>query len=102
VEIHKIRPNANQPRKEFDPEALKELAASIKKYGVLQPLLVSKVERQSEKGIDVEYELIAGERRWRASQIAELPHVPVIIKDQFDENRIRLEVALVENVQRED
>jgi ParB family chromosome partitioning protein len=102
IEINKIRPNENQPRREFDSEALSELSASIKKYGILQPLLVSKIETETERGLDVEYELIAGERRWRAAKLAGLPHVPVIVKDNFDEDRIKLEVALVENVQRED
>ena len=102
VEVHKIKPNPNQPRKDTDKEGLKELATSIKKYGVLQPLLVSKIEHETDKGLEVEYELIAGERRWRAAQIASLPHVPVIIKNNFDESRLKLEVALVENLQRKD
>lgn len=102
VEINKLRPNPTQPRRDFDKESLKELASSIKKYGILQPLLVSKVEIENDRGMDVQYELIAGERRWRAAQIANLPHVPVIIKNDFDENRLKLEVALVENLQRED
>ncbi|MEX1064198.1 MAG: ParB/RepB/Spo0J family partition protein [Candidatus Paceibacterota bacterium] len=102
IEINKIRPNANQPRRDFDNGGLKELAASIKKYGILQPLLVSKLEEETDRGLNVEYELIAGERRWRAAKMANLPHVPVIVKDNFDESRLKLEVALVENVQRED
>ena len=102
VEVNKIRPNPNQPRRDFDLAALKELAASIKKHGVLQPILVSKVEQETEKGMDVDYELIAGERRWRAAQLAGLPHIPVIVKDDMDENKLKLEVALVENLQRED
>ncbi len=102
IEVNKIRPNANQPRRDFDDGGLKELATSIKKYGILQPLLVSKLEEETDRGLNVEYELIAGERRWRAAKIASLPVVPVIIKDNFDEGRLKLEVALVENVQRED
>lgn len=102
IEINKIRPNSNQPRQDFDKEGLKELASSIKKYGILQPLLVSKTEQETERGLDVSYEIIAGERRWRAAKIAGLPHVPAIVKDNFDENRLKLEVALVENLQRED
>jgi ParB family chromosome partitioning protein len=102
IEVNKIRPNSNQPRRDFDGEGLKELASSIKKYGVLQPLLVSKIERETDRGLEVEYELIAGERRLRASRLAGLPHVPAIIKDNFDGDRLKLEVALVENVQRED
>ena len=102
VEVNKIQPNPNQPRKDLDREGLKELAASIKKYGILQPLLVTKIERETDRGLDVEYELIAGERRWRAAQMIHLPHVPVIIKNNFDEDQLKLEVALVENLQRTD
>src|SRR3989344_5960485 len=102
VEIHKIRPNANQPRQAFDQSALQELAGSIKKYGVLQPIVVSKVSHETDRGMDVEYEIIAGERRWRAAKMAGLPHVPVVVRDDFDEQRVRLEVALVENLQRKD
>jgi len=102
IEVNKIKPNPNQPRHDFDKDGLKELATSIKKYGVLQPLLVSKIERETDRGLDVEYELITGERRLRAAKMAGLPHVPAIIKDNFDESRLKLEVALVENLQRED
>ncbi len=91
VDINLIKPSKFQPRKEFDEEALKSLAQSIKDKGVLQPLLV----RKTDKG----YELIAGERRWRASQIAGLNKVPVIQKN-FDDKEV-LEVALVENLLRE-
>ncbi len=102
VEVAKIEANPGQPRQDFDEEALKELSASIRKYGVLQPLLVTKVETSSTKGLDVSYQLIAGERRLRASKMAGLPHVPVIIRDDFGKGKERLEVALIENVQRED
>ncbi|MEX2033015.1 MAG: ParB/RepB/Spo0J family partition protein [Candidatus Colwellbacteria bacterium] len=102
VEVNKVKPNPNQPRRDFEEEGLKELAKSIKKYGVLQPLLVSKVEEESPKGLNVFYHLIAGERRLRASQLAGLPQVPVIIRDDMDEEKDRLEVALVENLQRKD
>ena len=102
VELSKIEANPDQPRRDFDPEALKELSASIRKYGVLQPLLVTKVEHSSAKGLEVTYHLIAGERRLRASRMAGLPHVPVIIRDDFRKDKERLEVALIENVQRED
>ena len=102
VEVSKIAANPDQPRRDFDKEALAELATSIRKYGVLQPLLVSKVEVASAKGIDVSYNLIAGERRLRAARQAGLPHVPVIIRDDFKQDKERLEVALIENVQRED
>lgn len=102
VETAKIRANPNQPRHDFDHEALKELADSIKKYGILQPLLVSKIEQETTRGLDVQYELIAGERRLRAAKLAGMPNVPVIIKDNFDGDRLKLEVALIENLQRED
>ncbi len=101
VDIHKIVPNPNQPRKTIDPLQLQELSSSIKKYGVLQPLVVSKISHETDRGMDVEYEIIAGERRWRAAQLAGLPHVPVIVRDDFDEHKVRLEVALVENLQRQ-
>lgn len=102
VETHKIKPNPNQPRKDFDKGGLEDLAASIKKYGILQPLLVVKEEKDSPRGLDVEYQLVAGERRWRAARLLNLPHVPVIIKDSITEDKIKLELALVENLQRED
>ena len=106
VETHKIRPNPDQPRKEFDKDTLGELAKSIKKYGVLQPLLVAKVEEENPRGMNVYYQLIAGERRLRASQLAGLPQVPVIIRDDVDPSVAgktqRLELALIENIQRED
>lgn len=99
IEVSSIKPNSQQPRKEFDETKLKELASSIKQYGILQPLLVSRVERDIETGTVVEYELISGERRWRASQIAGLNQVPVIIRKEPPE-RVKLELALIENIQR--
>ena len=102
VEVAKIESNPDQPRRDFDGEALKELSKSIRRYGVLQPLLVTKVESENKNGLNVTYQLIAGERRWRAAQLAGLPQVPVIIRDDFDQKRVRLEVALIENVQRKD
>jgi len=102
IEVHKIRPNPDQPRQDFDEDSLKELAASIRKYGVLQPLLVSKREDRTSRGMDVYYELIAGERRLRASQLAGLPHVPVIIRDDIEDTKSkRLELAVIENIQRD-
>ncbi len=95
-------PNPNQPRRDFDEESLRELSKSIRRHGVIQPLLVSKVENETAKGLDVYYHLIAGERRLRASQMAGLPQVPVIIRDDMDEEKDRLEIALVENLQRQD
>ncbi len=102
VEINKIKPNPDQPRQDFDQEGLKELSRSIQKYGVLQPLLVSKMEEQSSRGLNVYYQLIAGERRLRASQLAGLAQVPVVIRDDFNSKSLKLEVALIENVQRKD
>lgn len=102
VEVHKIKANPDQPRRDFDEEGLKELSKSVRKYGILQPLLVSKIEKQTLQGLDVSYQLIAGERRLQAAQMAGLPHVPVVIRDDLDEKKTRLEVALVENLQRKD
>lgn len=102
VETNKIRPNPEQPRHDFDDDGLKELSKSIKKYGVLQPLLVSKTEEENRQGLNVHYQLIAGERRLRAAKLAGLPNVPVIIRDDLDDKRDNLEVALIENIQRKD
>ncbi|NLK99075.1 MAG: ParB/RepB/Spo0J family partition protein [Clostridiales bacterium] len=90
--IHEIEPNKSQPRKLFDEDLLQELAESIKQFGVIQPLIVQKRDKY--------YEIIAGERRWRASRIAGLKEVPVIIKDYTPQEV--LEIALIENIQRED
>lgn len=90
--IEKIRPNPNQPRKQFAPEKLEELAASIREKGIIQPLVVAQK--------DDHYEIIAGERRWRASQKAGLREVPVVIREASDE--AMMELALIENIQRED
>ena len=91
MDIKKVEPNREQPRKNFDEDALLELSESIKQFGVLQPLLV-----QDKKGY---YEIIAGERRWRAAKLAGLKEVPVIIKDLTDQEVV--EIALIENIQRE-
>ena len=92
VKISKVEPNREQPRKNFDEDALLELAESIKQFGVLQPLLV-----QDRKDY---YEIIAGERRWRAAKIAGLKEVPVIIKKLTEQEMV--EISLIENIQRED
>src|SRR3990167_4529904 len=102
VEVNKVRSNPQQPRQDFDDEGLKELSKSIRKYGILQPLLVSKVEEESNRGMNVYYQLVAWERRLKAAKLAGLPHVPVIIRDDFEDPRVNLEVALIENVQRTD
>jgi len=93
LDILKIVPNMHQPRKVFRDEALKELADSIKEKGVLQPIIVSRVG-------DGTFRLIAGERRWRASQLAGLKKIPVLIKDVSSQDAV--EIALIENIQRED
>jgi ParB family transcriptional regulator, chromosome partitioning protein len=102
IEIDKIEPNPYQPRRDFEEAALQSLADSIKSYGILQPLLVYKVETDTPRGISVMYQLIAGERRWRAAKILGLREVPVIIRRDDATNRLKLELALIENVQRED
>lgn len=93
LDINKIYPNPNQPRKRFDEEALQELANSIKLHGIIQPIVVNKED-------DDKYMIIAGERRWRASRIAGLNVVPVVIKN-YTEKQVK-EVSLIENLQRED
>lgn len=92
--INQVVPNQEQPRRHFDEQALHELATSIKRYGILQPLIVSPSTK------DNEYKIVAGERRWRAAQIAGLKYVPVIVRDQKELEE--LEIALIENVQRVD
>jgi ParB family chromosome partitioning protein len=103
VEVEKINPNPFQPRKEFDEGKLKDLADSIRQYGVLQPLVVTRKEVQKEDGgIAVEYELISGERRLRASKIAKVSQVPVVIRSSEESDLMKLELAIIENLQRED
>lgn len=103
VEVDRIKPNPFQPRKTFDEAALQSLAESIRSYGILQPLTVTRKEIEREdKGISVEYELIAGERRLRASKIAGIAQVPVVIRTSEDTDRMKLELAIIENLQRED
>ena len=92
IKLIEIEPNRDQPRKVFDNESLEELAESIKKYGVIQPIIVKKRENY--------YEIVAGERRWRASKKAGLTEMPCIIRD--DDERKNREIALIENIQRED
>lgn len=103
VEVGKISPNPFQPRREFDESRLRELAESVRMYGVLQPLVVTRKEVQREDGAFYsEYELIAGERRLRASKLAGLLQVPVIIRTGDESDRMKLELAIIENLQRED
>lgn len=91
LRVNKVEPNRDQPRKEFDEDALLELADSIKQYGVLQPLIVQKKEGY--------YEIIAGERRWRAAKLAGIKEIPVIIKEYTEQEIV--EISLIENIQRE-
>lgn len=92
IYVSDIEPNRSQPRKKFDEDALQELAESIKQYGVIQPLILQKKDKY--------YEIIAGERRWRAARMAGLKEVPAIIKDYSPQEAV--EIALIENIQRED
>ena len=91
VKITKVEPNREQPRKNFDEDALQELADSIKQFGILQPLLVQKKKDY--------YEIIAGERRWRAAKLAGVKEVPIIVKNYTDQEIV--EISLIENIQRE-
>ena len=92
IDINDIKPNRNQPRKKFDPESISELAASIQEHGIIQPLIVCKAEQG--------YELVAGERRWRAAREAALDKVPCLVREfTSEENAL---IAIIENMQRED
>ena len=103
VEVERIKPNPFQPRREFDQAKLEELADSIRMYGLLQPLTVTRKETNlPDGGIQVEYELIAGERRLRASKLAGIQQLPVIIRSGEDDDQVKLELAIIENLQRED
>lgn len=102
IDVDKIKPNPFQPRREFDQTALKALSESIRQYGVLQALVVTRNEVIRDEGMVVEYELVAGERRLRASKLAGLREVPCLIKTGEDNNLMKLELAIIENVQRED
>ncbi len=95
VPVERIEPNPNQPRRDFSEEALAELAASIRAKGIIQPLIVRNNPRKTGS-----YEIVAGERRWRAAQIAQLHEVPVLLRE-FDDTEV-LEIAIIENVQRAD
>src|SRR3989344_5971131 len=99
IEIEKIKPNPHQPRRVFNEESIKELAASIQEFGILQPVLVSKTEEETENGTKVSYQLIAGERRFLAAKMLGLERMPVIVKKiEFEADR--LEMAVIENLQR--
>jgi ParB family chromosome partitioning protein len=100
LEADKIKPNSQQPRRNFDDDALADLAASIREFGIIQPLVVTKIEKEVPTGTEVEYELVAGERRLMAAKLAGLERVPAIVR-VVDVGRERLELAVIENLQRE-
>ena len=103
IDILKVSPNPYQPRREFDDARLKDLAESIRMYGILQPLVVTRREvEKPDGGLVTEYELISGERRLRASKIAGLKQVPALIRSGQEDARVKLELAIIENLQRED
>ena len=91
VKINQVEPNRDQPRKDFDEDSLMELADSIRQFGILQPLLVQKKKDY--------YEIIAGERRWRAAKLAGIKEIPIIVKEYTDQEIV--EISLIENIQRE-
>lgn len=101
IGLDKICPNRFQPRKRFDEDSLNELAESIKSKGVIQPIVVRKLDSVMMTQDGAEYELIAGERRWRASKLAGLTQIPAVIRDDVSDNDLRT-LALIENIQRED
>ena len=100
LEVEKIKPNPYQPRRNFEPESLKELANSIKEYGILEPLVVTRIQKETEQGLDVEYQLIAGGRRLEAAKLIGVLRVPAIIKEIDDAGALAM--ALIENLQRQD
>jgi len=103
IEVDEIKPNPYQPRRDFDEAQLRSLADSIRQYGVLQALVVTRKEfEKPDGGIAVEYELVAGERRLRASKLAGLTQVPALIRTAEDTDLMKLELAIIENIQRED
>ncbi len=102
IDVDKIAPNPYQTRREFEEAPLRDLAESIRQYGILQPLVVSRIEKETpDGGLVTEYELIAGERRLRASKLAGLSQVPALIRTG-DDALMKLELAIIENLQRED
>lgn len=103
IDVDKIKPNPYQPRRDFDPVALQDLSDSIRMYGLLQPITVTRVETLKEDGgLAVHYELISGERRTRAAKLASLSQIPAIIRAKEEDARTKLELAIIENIQRED
>ena len=103
IDVARVNPNPYQPRREFDDARLKDLSESIRMYGILQPLVVTRREVMKEDGgLVTEYELISGERRLRASKLAGLTQVPALIRNGEEDARVKLELAIIENLQRED
>lgn len=103
IEIEKIDPNPSQPRKHFSEEALRDLAESIRRYGVMQPITVVRREHETAGGgMATRYEIVAGERRWRASIIAGMATIPAIIREEEESEQDRFELSVLENLQRED
>ncbi len=101
IETDRIVPNPDQPRRNFDEEGIKELAASIREFGLLQPLIVTKVERETPTGMEVVYQLISGERRLLATRMLGIPRIPAIVRNVVSRQE-NLELAVIENIQRED
>lgn len=100
IEVSKIKPNPHQPRKDFNDESINELAESIRQFGIIQPLVVKKIEKDVPTGTEIEYQIIAGERRWLAAKKLGLETVPAIIRNVSAEQE-GLELAIIENIQRE-
>ena len=101
IEIDRVKENPSQPRRDFNKEELQSLADSIREYGILQPLIVTKTEEETASGIKVSYELVAGERRLKAAKMIGLNFIPAVIR-QKTEGKQKLELALIENIQRAD
>ena len=103
IEVDKVKANPFQPRKEFDQARLNDLALSLRQYGMLQPIVVTRREvERPDGGLFTEYELISGERRLRASKLAGLKEIPALIRQGQDTDKVKLELAIIENLQRED
>lgn len=100
IEVNKIKNSPYQPRHDIEEEALRELADSIRQHGILQPLIVTKVVKETGRGQETEYQIVAGHRRLQAAKLAGLPAVPAIVRDSTEQQK--LELALVENLQRAD
>jgi ParB family chromosome partitioning protein len=100
IEVSKIKPNPHQPRRDFNEKSINELAESIRQFGIIQPLVVKKIEKEVPTGTEVEYQIIAGERRWLAAKKLGLETVPAIIR-KVDIEQEGLELAVIENIQRE-